>query len=139
MRITGRVDKIKGEMARVKTERPEGCQSCPSNALCNAKEISQWVVNTVGAKEGDAVLVQTGDDKRSLLLVCYIFLCPLAIFFISYFLYTINAYLAFFAVPAAAAFFISLHSLNKKYKNSSEIIKIISEAEIKHCSTDKIF
>ncbi|PWM46624.1 MAG: hypothetical protein DBX47_02255 [Clostridiales bacterium] len=130
MTIAARVEKIKGGVAKVKTERPEGCQNCPSNAICATKEIYQWVVNNVGAKEGDAVLVKSGDDKRSLILVSYIFLCPIAIFFVSYFLYTINIFLTFFAVPAAVAFFISLSFLNKKYKNSSEIIKIISEAEM---------
>ena len=135
MKIAGRVDKIKGEMARVKTTRPEGCQNCPSNAMCGNKEITQWVVNQVGAKNGDPVLVLTGDDTGSLLLVSYIFLCPVAIFFLSYFLYTINIFLAFFAIPATTAFFISLKILNRKYKNSSEIIKIISEAELKQLCT----
>ncbi len=131
MTSIGRVVKISGKTAKVKTERPEGCVNCPSAALCSVSEITRWAINTAEAKEGDTVLVSSGDDRYPLLLTAYIFLCPIAILFFIMFLYTVNGFLAFLAIPLSVAFFISLYLLNKKNKSSFEIIKIIPEDQIK--------
>jgi len=125
MTVIGTVYKIKKGAAIVRCARPESCSHCENSAICEKKNTELHAYDTLGAKEGDIVEVETREDGKNMLVVSYIFLVPIIIIFFSYFLYTINAKLTFSAILFAAAYFIGLKILNKKYDPQVKITRII--------------
>ena len=127
MQITGTVTKLKGNIAVVKTTRPKSCENCVNSDFCNKKELEIYALNEKKAEKGDIVTVETS-DRQSLLLMSYIFLTPILIIFLGYFLFKINAYLSFVCIPITVVFVISLKILDKRFKSKSFIINIYKES-----------
>ncbi len=122
MRTTGKVVKIKGKFAYVRSARPESCEHCANSGICNKKEVEICAYNDIGATLGDYVTVETGEDNTAPLILSYLFLVPIAILFISYFLYTLWPWLAFAALPLTAVYYIILRKLNKNHPVRARII-----------------
>lgn len=124
MQVNGRVIKLKGTNAVVKTDRPTACRTCANAAACGKKELKIISVNRIGAQVGDIVTVQVHDDAKALAALAYMFLVPVAIFFISCGLFMLTPIAALACVPLLAAYFILLKSINRRFKAHSEIIEI---------------
>ncbi|MDF2685224.1 MAG: Positive regulator of sigma(E), RseC/MucC [Clostridia bacterium] len=129
MEVTGFVVNInnKDKIAYIKTKRPDACAHCHSAESCHEKNVEMSVINNANAKIGDKVIVDINQDYTSYLLIGYIFIIPLVIFFLTIFLYGIYNLLALLCLPLCALYFIFLKVLNKKYKNTSSIVKIMTD------------
>lgn len=122
MRVTGQIVKIKDRFAFVRSARPESCEHCANSGICNKKEVEICAYNDIGAEKGDFVTVETNEDKTAPLVLSYLFLTPIAILFISYFLYTLFSWLALAAIPMLAAYYLILRRINKNYPVRARIV-----------------
>ena len=122
MRVTGQIVKIKERFAFVRSARPESCEHCANSGICNKKEVEICAYNDVGAEKGDYVTVETNEDKTAPLILSYLFLTPIAILFVSYFLYTLWPWLAFAAVPLTAIYYVILRRINKNHPVRARIV-----------------
>ena len=129
MTVIGTVYKIKKGAAIVRCSRPEACSHCENSAICEKKNTELQAYDTLGAKVGDLVEVETREDGKNMLVVAYIFLIPIVILFFSYFLYTVNPWLALSAVVFVAAYLFGLRIMNKKYDPQVRVTRIIERAE----------
>jgi positive regulator of sigma E activity len=127
MEVTGFVVNIKDNIAFVKTKRPEACDHCASAEACQEKNVEMSVINSMDAKVGDKVVIDVNQDLKSYLLIGYIFIVPLIVLFLTIYLYSIYNLLALVCLPLCVIYFIYLKVLNSKYKNTSNIIKIIKD------------
>lgn len=88
MRQTGKViELLQNGEARVSIKRASACgHDCTSCGACGAqaKPIVTEVVNTVGAKVGDTVEIES-KTARILGLACVVYIVPLVLFFVFYF------------------------------------------------------
>ncbi len=123
----GVVYKKKDNIAQVKCARPEGCDHCENNAVCSKKETELRAYDPIGVSVGDTVEVETRQDARSMLVIAYIFLVPVAIIFISYFLFELYKYLAFAGIIFFAAYVFGLKFLDKNYDPQVKIIRIVEK------------
>ena len=137
MVVKGNVYKISGNYAHVKTPRPKACESCSNYAICSGKDVDMKVLNNIGAKIGDNVEVEISEDQRAIYIMAYIFLVPVALIFIGYWLYTISTLCLLALIPLSAAYAICLYVINKKFKLKSEIIRITDcDSESIECKKD---
>ncbi|MBR5721048.1 MAG: SoxR reducing system RseC family protein [Clostridia bacterium] len=125
----GIVFKKKGETAHIKCARPKGCEHCENSAICSKKESEIRAFDPIGVSEGDTVEVETREDAKSILVLFYIFLTPVAILFAVYGLFVINPYLAIAGAVFAAAYFWGLKILDKKFDPKVKIVRIVEKAE----------
>ena len=130
MVVKGNVYKISGNYAHVKTPRPKACESCSNYAICSGKDVDMKVLNNIGAKIGDNVEVEISEDQRAIYIMAYIFLVPVALIFLGYWLYTISTLCLLALIPLIAAYTICLYVINKKFKLKSEIIRITDSDSI---------
>lgn len=136
MTETGVVESVLGDCAVVMIVRKsacgESCGSCSGKCRLTGNKIN--AVNSVGAKRGDLVTVETA--TASILTKAFIvYILPLIIFFMGYFfVMSISANEALSVVIAIFMFvtvFIVLHILDKKNKFKTEItIKEIKKWDI---------
>lgn len=112
MKVTGSVVKEKPPFVYVRTSRPQSCEHCANSGICNKKEVEICAYNDVGAQTGDYVTVETNDDRSATLLLAYLFLTPLAIFFLSIFLFTVDAFLALIGIPLLILYYLVLRRIN---------------------------
>lgn len=131
MQSIATVIKADNKSAVVSVKRSAACgESCQSCAMpCRMRNTEAEVKNGIGAKEGDTVLIETPDSEvfRSAFLV---YILPLLLFFAGYLIshYILNNGIIS-AVSGTALFavsFIALHFYDKKHKNNTKIIKIIT-------------
>ncbi len=122
MKTTGKIVKIKGKFAYIRSARPESCEHCANSGICNKKEVEICAYNDIEAQLGDYVTVETGEDRTAPLILSYLFLVPIAILFFSYFLYTLWPWLAFAAIPMVVAYYIVLRIINKNHPVRARII-----------------
>ncbi len=122
MKITGQVVKIKDRFAYVRSARPESCEHCANSGICNKKEVEICAYNDIGAEQDDYVAVETNEDKSAPLILSYLFLTPVAILFLCYFLYTVWPWLALGAIPLTAAYYIVLRKINKNHPVRARIV-----------------
>ena len=90
----GIVYKKNGRTAFVRCSRPESCEHCENSAVCRKKETELRAYDPLDVSVGDRVEVETREDIKSMLVISYIFLVPVAIVFISYLLFMIRPVLA---------------------------------------------
>ncbi len=122
MRITGQVIKIKKPFAFVRSSRPESCEHCANSGICNKKDVEICAYNDIDAEAGDYVVVETNEDKTAPLILSYLFLTPVGILFLSYFLYTISPWLALTAIPLTAIYYLILRKINKNHPVRARIV-----------------
>ena len=122
---SGYVYEIKNSTAFVKCSRPKSCEHCENSSICNKKEFEIAAFNPVGAQVGDYVEIETKSDRKSIYIMAYIFLVPVAMIFLLYYLFCLNAWLTLCAVPLGAAYFIILKKIEKNFEPEVEIIRIL--------------
>ena len=125
MLTEGIVYKKKGSMAHIKCARPKSCEHCENSAICSKNESELRAYDPFGVSEGDLVEVETREDAKSVLVISYIFLVPVAILFATYGLFVINPYLAL----AGAVLFAGLKILDKKFDPKVKIVRIIEKTK----------
>lgn len=123
----GIVYKIKGGMAHVRCARPESCDHCENSAICSKKETELRAYDSIGVSVGDLVEVETREDARSMLVISYIFLVPVAIIFLTYLLFELNKYLAFLGIFMFLAYLFGLKYMDKNFDPQVKIIRIIEK------------
>ena len=78
MQEIGKVSKTEGKYAIVKVQKKDECSKC---GMClfpkNASEIEFRAKNTLSAKEGDDVLINTSNERGKLVGMLLVFLVPL--------------------------------------------------------------
>lgn len=129
MLTEGIVYKKKGGMAQIKCARPKSCEHCENSAICSKNESELRAYDPFGVSEGDLVEVETREDAKSVLVISYIFLIPVAILFATYGLFVINPYLAIAGIALFAAYFFGLKILDKKFDPKVKIVRIIEKAK----------
>ena len=81
-------------------------------------------------KPEDTDRVTVTEDGKALLLLAYLFLVPVAIFFIGCFLFFLHPIATVLCAPLLVIYFIFLTIFNKKYKAYAEITQIIPANEV---------
>lgn len=127
MLTQGIVYKIKGGMAYVKCARPESCDHCENSAVCSKKETELRAYDSIGASVGDLVEVETREDAKSMLVISYIFLVPVAIIFLTYLLFEIFNYLALSGIFMFLAYLWGLKYMDKNFDPQVKIVRIIEK------------
>jgi len=127
MLTEGIVYKIKGGMAHVKCARPESCDHCENSAICQKKETELRAYDPIGVSIGDLVEVETREDSKSMLVISYIFLVPVAIIFLTYLLFELYNLLALLGIIMSVAYLIGLKFLDKNFDPQVRIIRIIEK------------
>lgn len=121
MRVTGQIVKIKNHFAYVRSSRPESCEHCANAGICNKKTVEICAYNDIGAELGDYVTVETNEDRSAPLILSYLFLTPIAILFLGYFLYTLNPWLTLGTIPLLAFYYFFLKKINKNHPVKARI------------------
>lgn len=124
MKITGQIIKIKKPFAYVRSARPESCEHCSNSGICNKKDVEICAFNDIDAEIGDYVTVETNEDRTAPLILSYLFLTPIGILFICYFLYTVFPWLALTAIPLTAIYYIILRKINKNHPVRARIVSL---------------
>jgi len=122
MRVTGKAIRRKDNFLYVRASRPESCEHCANSAICNKKDVEICAHNDIGAEVGDWVVVETNEDRYAPGLFAYLFLTPLVILFLSYFLYTVSPWLALTALPLLTAYYIILRKINANHPVRARIV-----------------
>lgn len=122
MKTTGKVIKLKPPFAFVRSSRPESCEHCANSAICSKKEVEICAYNDIGAEPGDYVVVETNEDRTAPLILSYLFLTPLFILFLCYYLYTIFWWLVFSVIPLTVIYYVILRDINRKHPIRARII-----------------
>ena len=122
MKVTGQVIKQKENFVFVRASRPEACEHCSNSGICNKKDVEICAYNDIGAEPGDWVTVETNEDKSALLIFCYLFLTPVAILFLSYYLYTLFPWLVLTAIPLVVIYYLILRKINKTHSVKARAI-----------------
>lgn len=130
MQTYGTVIKTKGDSAVIQTERPASCKTCANASVCGSKAVKLMAANPLQAKPGDTVRVTVTEDGKALLLLAYLFLVPVAIFFIGCFLFFLHPIATVLCAPLLVIYFIFLTIFNKKYKAYAEVTQIIPAHEV---------
>ena len=127
MRVTGQVVKQKEKFVFVRASRPEACEHCSNSGICNKKDVEICAYNDIGAEKGDWVTVETNEDRSAVLIFSYLFLTPVAIFFLSCYLFTLFPWLALAALPLTAGYFFILRKINKNRPVKARVIAPAAE------------
>ena len=135
MLTEGIVYKIKGGTVLVRCARPESCDHCENSAICSKKETELRAYDPVGVSVGDLVGVGTREDTRSMLVISYIFLVPVAIIFLTYLLFELYKLLAFAGIVMFAAYIVGLKFLDKNFDPQVKIVRVIEKNKGEQCET----
>ncbi len=127
----GTVIKTDKEKVLIAVPRPSACgDHCASCAGgCQSRGHLAWVDNSIGAKEGDRVLLESKTDSV-LLGSLLIYLLPLILFFmgygVTYVLSGQTGWATLVSLLCLAASFFVLHLFDKKIAPQIQIIKILN-------------
>lgn len=79
MEKRGLIVENKGGRSQVLVFREEACGSCENCKACDAKPQEEWVENSLGAREGDLVLLHM-DNKAFFKSALFLYVLPLVLF-----------------------------------------------------------
>ena len=141
MKEQGVVTAVKGNRATVKVDKKDQCSKC---GMClfpqNASSVNFDSINTVNAKVGDQVIIES-KKEANLLGVILAFLVPLILIglavLINWLFIGKEIYVLVISLPSIAVWYVILAFIDKKIKKFSayrtEITQIIikSKGEIK--------
>lgn len=130
MIVCGTVIRTEGEIARIKTSRPASCEGCANAGICKTRDMEISAVNYEKAKPGDRVSVEYHKSVMALIMLAYVFICPVIILFVSIWAASIYPWYFLVAVPLAALYYFGLKILNKNFRPSSVVIEILTEKSI---------
>lgn len=124
----GIVTKLYSDMASVKISKSSACgHNCASCNACSNPSYEITVLNPVGAKEGDRVLIETKSSE--LLAVSFlIYILPVFLLIISALVcesLSLGIYSIFVFAPLLLGWILLIKLLNKKVKITNSIVKIL--------------
>lgn len=129
MREDGIVTEVTGDICRVSVKRKSACgENCAScKATCSAREHICEAINSVGAKVGDRVVLET-DSKKVLKSAFLVYILPILVF-LTVFMIASGRFSqgtsAVLSILATAGVFALMRMYDKRYKN--ELLPKISE------------
>ena len=110
-------------LCEVRARRQSACAGeCASCSLCKAEETDMLALNSMGAAEGDSVLIE---GSGTLLLAALVYLVPLLLFFIGWFIKPIAGLMGLLT-GAAAVLFINRY-LQDRGGISARIVTILRD------------
>lgn len=136
MQEIGTVSKTDGKYAIVKVSKKDECSKC---GMClfpkNASEIEFKAKNSLLAKEGEEVLINTSNERGKLVGILLVFLVPLLLIGLAVLIEKLFINSEIFILPISvtliAIWFVLLAFIDKKIANSDkyvcEIIEIINK------------
>ena len=130
MVVCGEVIGLNGETARIKTKRPASCEGCANAGVCSTRDMEISAMNFVGAKVGDRVKVDYKKSAMALIMLAYVFICPVIILFLSVWAATVYPWYCLVAIPLAAVYYWGLKIFNQKFRPSSVISEILPKEEM---------
>ena len=131
MQEIGKVSKTEGKYAIVKVQRKDECSKC---GMClfpkNASEIEFRAKNTLLAKEGDDVLINTSNERGKLVGILLVFLVPLLLIGLAVLIEKLFIKNEIFILPISigliVVWFFMLSFIDKKIaKNDKYVCEII--------------
>ena len=131
MREIGKVSKTEGKYAIVKVQKKDECSKC---GMClfpkNASEIEFRAKNTLSAKEGDDVLINTSNERGKLVGILLVFLVPLLLIGLAVLIEKLFIKNEIFILPISigliVVWFFMLSFIDKKIaKNDKYVCEII--------------
>lgn len=131
MQEIGKVSKIEGKYAIVKVQKKDECSKC---GMClfpkNASEIEFRAKNTLLAKEGDDVLINTSNERGKLVGILLVFLVPLLLIGLAVLIEKLFIKNEIFILPISigliVVWFFMLSFIDKKIaKNDKYVCEII--------------
>ena len=131
MQEIGKVSKTEGKYAIVKVQKKDECSKC---GMClfpkNASEIEFRAKNTVLAKEGDDVLINTSNERGKLVGILLVFLVPLLLIGLAVLIEKLFIKNEIFILPISigliVVWFFMLSFIDKKIaKNDKYVCEII--------------
>ena len=131
MQEIGKVSKTEGKYAIVKVQKKDECSKC---GMClfpkNASEIEFRAKNTLLAKEGDEVLINTSNERGKLVGILLVFLVPLLLIGLAVLIEKLFIKNEIFILPISigliVVWFFMLSFIDKKIaKNDKYVCEII--------------
>lgn len=131
MQEIGKVSKTEGKYAIVKVQKKDECSKC---GMClfpkNASEIEFRAKNTLSAKEGDDVLINTSNERGKLVGMLLVFLVPLLLIGLAVLIEKLFIKNEIFILPISigliVVWFFMLSFIDKKIaKNDKYVCEII--------------
>lgn len=131
MQEIGKVSKTEGKYAIVKVQKKDECSKC---GMClfpkNASEIEFRAKNTLLAKEGDDVLINTSNERGKLVGILLVFLVPLLLIGLAVLIEKLFIKNEIFILPISigliVVWFFMLSFIDKKIaKNDKYVCEII--------------
>ncbi len=131
MQEIGKVSKTEGKYAIVKVQKKDECSKC---GMClfpkNASEIEFRAKNTLLAKEGDDVLINTSNERGKLVGMLLVFLVPLLLIGLAVLIEKLFIKNEIFILPISivliVVWFFMLSFIDKKIaKNDKYVCEII--------------
>lgn len=131
MQEIGKVSKTEGKYAIVKVQKKDECSKC---GMClfpkNASEIEFRAKNTLSAKEGDDVLINTSNERGKLVGILLVFLVPLLLIGLAVLIEKLFIKNEIFILPISigliVVWFFMLSFIDKKIaKNDKYVCEII--------------
>ena len=131
MQEIGKVSKTEGKYAIVKVKKKDECSKC---GMClfpkNASEIEFRAKNTLSAKEGDDVLINTSNERGKLVGILLVFLVPLLLIGLAVLIEKLFIKNEIFILPISigliVVWFFMLSFIDKKIaKNDKYVCEII--------------
>lgn len=131
MQEIGKVSKTEGKYAIVKVQKKDECSKC---GMClfpkNASEIEFRAKNTLSAKEGDDVLINTSNERGKIVGILLVFLVPLLLIGLAVLIEKLFIKNEIFILPISigliVVWFFMLSFIDKKIaKNDKYVCEII--------------
>lgn len=127
MIVCGEIIGTDGSTARIKTSRPASCEGCANAGVCSTRDMEISAMNPIGAKVGDRVSVEYKKSAMALVMLAYVFLCPVVILFLAVWAATVYPWYCLIAIPLAVVYYCGLRLLNRTFRPSSVVVEIIPE------------
>lgn len=131
MKEVGTVIKAEGDLCRISVRRKSACgENCAScKATCSSREHICTAKNSVGAKTGDKVVVET-DSRKVLKWAFLVYILPILVILAVFVLASVKLSQGMSVVGAilvAALYFYGMHRYDKGHKDSllPEIVEIL--------------
>lgn len=130
MKNTGLVTEICDDKIKVRFIKESACGgNCASCGACNSKPVEILIKNTLGAKCGDKVEVES-DTGKILFSAFLLYIVPLIILISVYLIANMFAKEIYSIILSVIAFFLSflgIRNYGKKFKNETTLIRILED------------
>lgn len=132
MKQTGTVIEVNGNTAKVECDKRSACDMCENAAHCveKCKKVYATALNTLNAKEGDYVEIET-ETNRVLFNAFLVFILPIFLAVVTYFIARrfwgegVSVVMTFIVLVFSLIMFSFILNRASKGKTVSRIVKIL--------------